>query len=61
MKECSKCGIKKPLSEFYFAKSGNSENYLPECKECNLKKQKHYAKKRRDEIREGCVNINFCF
>ena len=33
MKECTKCNILKPLSEFYFEKKRNI--YHPKCKECH--------------------------
>jgi hypothetical protein len=35
---CTKCGIEKPLSEFYLVSKG--KGYRGDCKECNLKRKK---------------------
>jgi hypothetical protein len=51
MKECSKCNVGKPLSEFYkfkLAKDG-LQSY---CKECFKKYYKKYYPNNKDEVRE---------
>jgi hypothetical protein len=50
-KRCSKCGIRKPYSQFY--KHPNTRDELhPYCKECNNKKQKEFIEKYK-EINEN--------
>ena len=39
---CKKCGLEKPLSEYYFSKAQN--RYLPDCKACRIKYAKAYRK-----------------
>ncbi|HVM39239.1 MAG TPA: endonuclease VII domain-containing protein [Acidimicrobiia bacterium] len=39
MKRCKRCGIEKPLDEFY-ADKGGRDGRRPECKACNLDAQK---------------------
>ena len=41
-KICSKCGINKPISEFYFIKKRNI--FKPECRECIKEYSKEYKK-----------------
>lgn len=38
-KVCKKCGLSKPLTEFY-ANAGNRDGRRPDCKACNLAAQK---------------------
>lgn len=35
MKKCSKCGIQKPLSDFYKSNSKRGDGYQYACKPCN--------------------------
>ena len=44
MKVCTKCGKKKPLSEFYFKSSGRG-GLRGECKTCHKRAMKKYNKK----------------
>lgn len=47
-KTCTKCGVNKPVSEFYkFCRSKDGLAY--ECKECSKSRAKNYAKEHRDE------------
>jgi len=39
---CNKCGVKKPLSEFYFRKDRNI--YRKDCKDCLRSRNKRYRK-----------------
>ena len=48
MKECSKCHIKKSLSQFYFRKSGyKSGQYYNHCKKCLKERGRKYYKDNR--------------
>ena len=47
-KICTKCGIEKPLSEFYFRKDNNK--YRNECKKCNNIISHNYNNKNRVKI-----------
>lgn len=42
MRKCSKCGIEKPLNDYYFRKDTN--RYFTICKSCCKNKQKKYHK-----------------
>ncbi len=42
MQKCNKCGIEKPLTEFYFRTDTN--NHTKMCKECTKHKQRNYYK-----------------
>jgi len=46
-KSCSKCGIEKPLSEFYQQRKAK-DGKRPDCKECRSKvhKKRYYAKQK---------------
>tara|TARA_Y100000592_G_scaffold63031_1_gene98306 strand:+ start:192 stop:1001 length:810 start_codon:yes stop_codon:yes gene_type:complete len=49
MKKCTKCGIEKPLTEFYKAKK-SKDGYRNQCKQCLSKQKKeHYN---RPEVKE---------
>lgn len=54
-KQCSECKRNKPLSEFYYHKSGNRVNQpYNQCKECmKLKNRLYYA-----DHREKCLEHN---
>jgi Autographiviridae endonuclease VII len=47
MKRCKKCGIEKPLSEFY-REQGCRDGYRPECKTCNLAAKKAWYERNRE-------------
>jgi hypothetical protein len=47
---CNKCGVKKPLSEFYFRKDRNIHRRY--CKKCQNKYNSEYNKKNRAVLRE---------
>lgn len=48
MKECSKCHIKKYLSQFYFRKSGyKSGQFYNHCKKCLKKRGRNYYQNNR--------------
>lgn len=50
MKRCKKCGLWKPLDDFYREK-GCKDGHRPECKQCNLAARKAwYQKNRQREI-----------
>lgn len=48
---CSKCGIDKPLTEFYKA-TGGKDGYRTDCKSCNRAKTKRWCDKYVDRVRE---------
>ena len=43
MKICTKCNIEKPLDDFY-RKSNDADNYISQCKDCIIIRQKQYYK-----------------
>lgn len=47
-KTCSKCGISKPLDEFYNQKDGK-DGKTPECKRCVKKRSEEYKRKHKEE------------
>ena len=47
---CTKCGLEKPLSEYYFRKDRNI--YRRYCKKCQNKYVSEYSKKNRAVLRE---------
>jgi rubredoxin len=49
MKICSKCGIQKPIVDFYKINS-RTERRHPKCKECTLEHQKKYNKENSEKI-----------
>ena len=48
MKRCKKCGVIKPLSDFYREK-GCRDGHRPECKDCNLAAKKIWYDKNREK------------
>src|SRR3989344_4416906 len=52
LKQCSKCDIQKPLSQFYRRKSGiRSGNYYEICKECfKLRGRNYYQDTREHQL-----------
>jgi hypothetical protein len=46
---CKKCGLEKPLSEFYFR--NDQQKYCTRCKECVKKKQAVYREANREKVR----------
>lgn len=50
-KVCNKCGLCKPINEFYFRKDRNE--YRLECKNCYDKNSKSWRKKNREKIKLG--------
>lgn len=48
-KICSKCGISKPLDNFYKHKDGK-DGRRPDCKECVKKRSEKYYQEHRDEV-----------
>jgi len=61
-KVCTKCGIEKPVSDFYKRSTGKTRTYCKSCwKEYNRKYEKLYRTHHRDAIRSSsriyrCVN-----
>ena len=49
IKTCSKCGISKPLDEFYSSKSGKCGK-ASECKKCSNERSKKYNQEHQEEI-----------
>ena len=49
MKTCTKCGVEKEFSEFYFRKDQNK--YRNECKECWSTKGKAYVRNNSEKIK----------
>lgn len=47
MKRCNKCGVVKPLCDFYIA-AGNRDGRRGECKECSLAQRKRWYQKNRE-------------
>ena len=67
MKKCTKCGIEKPLSEFYKSSKSKKDGLVSSCKQCRkacssahyqknrdltLEKQKIYREQNKERIRE---------
>tara|TARA_Y100001963_G_C6560454_1_gene344053 strand:+ start:174 stop:653 length:480 start_codon:yes stop_codon:yes gene_type:complete len=53
LKLCERCGLEKPLIEFYKKKKDKSGNDLASpCKECTLKRMKSYNKTKRPHKRK---------
>ena len=51
-KQCIKCGISKPLSDFCFYKNKNGDmRYTGECKECKRVRSKKWFEKNPDRMR----------
>ena len=48
MQKCNKCGVEKPLIDYYFRKDTNK--YLTICKSCCKNKQKKYYKEHIEKI-----------
>jgi len=48
MKICTKCGVEKPLDDFYFQK--NRQNHRGDCQECRTIWQKEYKRKNKNII-----------
>lgn len=55
MKECTKCNIEKPLSEFYKDKI-YKDGLQYKCKKCCKQQNKKYRQKNKDKIREYSKN-----
>lgn len=51
MKKCSKCGIKKPLNDFFLCKRTKSGRY-PSCKSCESERSRRWHEKNTEKIRE---------
>lgn len=49
MKQCSRCGVEKPLAEFYFHKVKN--RHLPECDDCRRARNKAWRLANVDRVR----------
>ena len=49
-KICKKCGIEKPINEFWKYKSNNKEYFYNSCKECMKNQRKEYRKNNKDKI-----------
>ena len=50
-KTCTKCGIEKELSDFYFRKDNN--NYRADCKQCNNKISLYYHNTHKERISQS--------
>lgn len=50
-KTCNKCGVSKPLDEFYNHKDCK-DGKRPDCKECVIKRRRIYSQEHREEIAE---------
>jgi len=50
LKTCTKCGIEKNISSFYYQKRNN--NYYSDCKECRALASKIYRDKNKDKIKQ---------
>ena len=48
---CNKCGLQKPLSEYYFRKDRNI--YRRDCKTCEKKRTKAYREANREKLLEN--------
>ena len=51
MKKCFKCGVEKPLSEFYKHKQ-MSDGHLNKCKECTKRDANNHRAENLDKVRE---------
>lgn len=49
MKICSKCGIEKPIDEF-FKDSSKKDKHRPDCKKCKITQLTTYSKKNREKV-----------
>ena len=49
-KVCKKCGVEKPLNEFYFR--SDTKTYRSDCKECHLKQKKVYNENNSERRKE---------
>lgn len=52
MKTCSKCGVSKPLNEFFARKSGSSDGRMSSCKDCKTKAIYAWREKNRTQLNE---------
>ena len=50
-RECTKCGIEKPLSEFY--RQSGRDTYKRQCKSCEAARQAQWACKHPDLVKEN--------
>jgi len=57
-KRCTKCGVEKPLSEFYRA-NGNKDGFNSRCKECKSQEAKEYYKNNRAKQRDREYRTNY--
>jgi hypothetical protein len=54
MKTCTRCGIEKPIEEFYKSKN-YKDGYSYECKSCNSERSKKWYLENLEKVREaGC-------
>jgi hypothetical protein len=49
-KQCSKCGIEKPLNEFYRRKA-NKDKLSSRCKSCEKSSSRNYYRENKDSLR----------
>jgi hypothetical protein len=62
MKKCTKCGIEKPLSEFY-GDAGKKDKLRNSCKICDIEKSRKYRKnfpeKAKSQVRSSKLKIKY--